>query len=290
MAILLPWLLFAMSHFGTIVPNTVLIKSGSISHITLPICGSALARLAQFYGTSNLVEVASCMVIALFLVTKKIHHTPLTTTHWLQMLMIPATYFMNSIMGGESISYRYGAPTLPILILGGFLSLDAWGPSMRISARWLVVVVALIILTENIGLSVFHLPFLKKSVGYGENVLVRYGKWLQKNSAPLDTVAAYDVGAIGYYSERRILDLIGLNSIDVYSLRRSGVPGFENSVAVDLYRPKWLVTQFGADSARVFPHLPTPYQVIFRDEVPEYHMDWRSKEVLYPVYLINFPR
>jgi hypothetical protein len=36
------------------------------------------------------------------------------------------------------------------------------------------------------------------------------GRWLAVNTAPTDTIACFDVGAIKYYSGRRVVDLGGL--------------------------------------------------------------------------------
>ncbi len=47
----------------------------------------------------------------------------------------------------------------------------------------------------------------------GEMVLV--ADWLEENSAKTDLVAAHDIGAIGYFAQRPILDLAGLVSPDV---------------------------------------------------------------------------
>jgi len=46
------------------------------------------------------------------------------------------------------------------------------------------------------------------------------GLWLQKNTPPESSVAVSDIGAIGYFSERRIIDMFGL--IDTHLARVGG--------------------------------------------------------------------
>lgn len=61
------------------------------------------------------------------------------------------------------------------------------------------MVALVLILAENVPISVLHWPFLKESDRYVEGVMAKYGKWLETNSSPSDTVACYDVGAIADY-------------------------------------------------------------------------------------------
>jgi hypothetical protein len=45
--------------------------------------------------------------------------------------------------------------------------------------------------------------------------MVDVARWLSEHTEPDDLVAAHDIGAIGYYAERPILDLAGLISPEV---------------------------------------------------------------------------
>ncbi|MBK6898912.1 MAG: hypothetical protein IPH09_06465 [bacterium] len=60
-------------------------------------------------------------------------------------------------------------------------------------------------------------------------MLTGTGLWLRDNTPPDAVVAALDIGALGYASERRVMDLAGLVSPEVRSLGRD--MGFEAMVA-----------------------------------------------------------
>jgi len=45
-----------------------------------------------------------------------------------------------------------------------------------------------------------------------ENSLVRWGRWFSQYTAPSAEIATPDIGAIGFYSQRHVLDLAGLVS------------------------------------------------------------------------------
>ncbi len=73
--------------------------------------------------------------------------------------------------------------------------------------------------------------------------------WLSENTPPDYTIAAFAVGAIGYYSDRDVLDLLGLNDVVI---AHSDVPRFGTGIAghekynidyvLDEVRPEIIVT------------------------------------------------
>ena len=68
------------------------------------------------------------------------------------------------------------------------------------------------------------------------------GEWLRENTPPGATVAALDIGAIGFVGERRILDLAGLVSPEILALGRER--GFaamvESGVWLETIRPDYV--------------------------------------------------
>jgi hypothetical protein len=65
------------------------------------------------------------------------------------------------------------------------------------------------------------------------------GLWLYCNSPLTATVATEPIGYIGYYSERRILDLKGLVSSQVLDFYRSR--GYSWAEVIDNFKPDYLV-------------------------------------------------
>jgi len=52
-------------------------------------------------------------------------------------------------------------------------------------------------------------------VGIINTEMVAAAKWVSQNTEPNAVVAAHDIGALGYYGERQLVDLAGLISPDV---------------------------------------------------------------------------
>jgi hypothetical protein len=72
-----------------------------------------------------------------------------------------------------------------------------------------------------------------------ETMLGGMGRWLEKNTPEDALVAACDIGAIGFYSHRRILDLGGLVTPEINRMRRE--------IDVDRIIEEGLYLRFGPD-------------------------------------------
>uniref|UniRef100_A0A832I6V7 Tetratricopeptide repeat protein n=1 Tax=Eiseniibacteriota bacterium TaxID=2212470 RepID=A0A832I6V7_UNCEI len=67
------------------------------------------------------------------------------------------------------------------------------------------------------------------AVRYHEDRHVRTGRWLAEHTPPGAVVAAHDVGAIAYFSRRRVVDVVGL--VDREVVPWIGRPGYTDSLA-----------------------------------------------------------
>ncbi len=123
------------------------------------------------------------------------------------------------------VSYQHGRyliPTIPVLFLlgyEGYLSIFRQGDPSRIKR----------ILSRSLSLSLALVSLLfwfRGAVAYGHDVaiieteMVAAAKWIEKNTKPQDLIAAHDIGALGYFADRRILDLAGLVSPEVIAFIR----------------------------------------------------------------------
>ncbi len=84
----------------------------------------------------------------------------------------------------------------------------------------------------------------RADVAFIQNEMVATAHWLRENTAPDALVAAHDIGAIGYYAGRPLLDLAGLVSPEI-------VPLLDDEAALADY-----VRQSGADYLVTAPGWP----------------------------------
>jgi len=54
---------------------------------------------------------------------------------------------------------------------------------------------------------------------------VHLGRWVDTNLPRTARIAANDIGAIGYFSRREVIDLMGLVTPEIIPFRRRGEPG-----------------------------------------------------------------
>jgi hypothetical protein len=102
------------------------------------------------------------------------------------------------------------------------------------SIVWGLAVLAIArLLSQDIG----YAPRYAAQVDNINRLHVAMGEWLAAHTAPGDTVATNDIGAIGFFSGRRVIDLEGLVTPSVlpYRERRAYVSFVERE------RPSWLV-------------------------------------------------
>lgn len=152
---------------------------------------------------------------------------------------------------------RYMIPVIPVLFLLGY---DGLWITLRGESRSSLIR----ILSRSWILSIFLICFLfwirgaeayAKDVAVIETEMVAASKWIRANTELDDLIAAHDIGALGYFAERRILDLAGLISPDV-------IPIIRDESALEL-----LIDEQGADYLMTFPgwypHLTEGRSIIY---------------------------
>ncbi|MBU8870240.1 MAG: hypothetical protein KOO60_05110 [Gemmatimonadales bacterium] len=166
-------------------------------------------------------------------------HAPTSIWSSVALMGIALTWTV-VLLGGYAVKEvwiisRYVCPLTPVILL-----------ALAVFAEWLLsgkqvggpgillgriaissgVVVTLIL---NWGIMVTQVvPHARKFPEGLQECYVGFGQWLNENTAPDAVVAALDIGALGYVSERRVLDLMGLVSPEILSL--GSETGFQEMV------------------------------------------------------------
>lgn len=109
---------------------------------------------------------------------------------------------------------RYMMPTIPFLMLGGAMGTLAWlRPQsshllVRVISRAVPIMTVLLLTT----FLVLGARALITDVGIINGEMVAVSQWLNRNAPAHALIAAHDIGAIGYFTQRPLLDLAGLVS------------------------------------------------------------------------------
>ena len=210
--IVFPWILFSLVQFGTLSPYTLKVKYGVLGGLSFIV--SLATKAGKIIGGTYLpyiLLIATALIFTRFRSHLKPYLVPLV---W--VVLLPLFY----VVGRFPPASRYLLLSFPFIVLLGFLSLDIVSSGWTIRRRsQLTVALSLVILGTNTYLGWFlNYPNSKGFAQGMEDCHIYIGRWLKSNTSPDATIAAGDIGAIGYYSERRILDLGALTNPDLVPL------------------------------------------------------------------------
>lgn len=207
------WLLFSRFYFGTFWPNTLSAKiAGGVgwSYVL-----DTLLRQVKIIGASDAV-LAGALIAALGFGGARMWPSRPQAQRllpWVWVFAVPVLY----VMRGVPVLSRYLVPLMPVLAWLAWRSVERWwageepAADLRRGAAVLGIALATLALVQSLSLySNAVLPQVRSFSAGLRQSLVPWGEWFQQHTRPGDVIAAPDIGALGYYSRRPVLDLAGL--------------------------------------------------------------------------------
>jgi hypothetical protein len=140
---------------------------------------------------------------------------------------------------------RYAMPVIPIMLVLGLSGMGRWlrlGSKDRvrrvISRTWAAVFVLVTAAFVGIGARAYA-----TDVGVIETEMVAASLWIRDNTPSHAVIAAHDIGALGYFGQRQIVDLAGLVTPEVVPIIRNeaALADFMDDQGVDYFMsfPGW---------------------------------------------------
>lgn len=206
-AIQAPWLAYAASTYGTLVPATLAAKTAGGTGPVVFV--ESLVRQGQEFvprGIEGIALLALLPPLAATLWHRRAEHfLPLA---WL--VGVPLVY---ALRGVHPIS-RYLLPLFPVLLLYGWSALAALAASeRRHPGRAYTVLAGALSLSLSINL-VIHLrwvvPHARTFSADARRTLGGYGAWAREHTPPGTPFAIPDIGLFAYVADRPVVDLAGL--------------------------------------------------------------------------------
>jgi hypothetical protein len=277
-----PWFVYAWTHFGRFFPGTATAKSQAATGSFFDVLPYLMQALQQLAATQGLLWLTALALIGLVLVRNSVAGRddeaawflpsptmdddlperapgagPWSVWGPVALVGIAATWTM-ALLGGYAVKQvwsisRYVSPLAPVLVLAMGVVAE-WlvvgvAPQARDRTRYRVVIGtgAFLTLATNAWLLTAHVVPHARSFRAGiDTCYVGMGAWLRDNTPEDAVIAALDIGAVGWTSERRVLDLMGLVSPEIMDLGRG--MGFTEMIESGVWlrpatgaRPTWLV-------------------------------------------------
>jgi hypothetical protein len=224
---LLAYLAFQRGLSGEILPNTFFAKQAEYAALReLPLVVRLLTQIGipgEWLGVTGLQTGGPLIGVLIVLVPGLLVsiRRSARSRRWDQL--IPLTWaglFLALYAVRLPVTYqhgRYAIPVIPVLLVLSYEGMTRWieprSPmaTKRIASRaWILVVAISSITFWLIGAGAYN-----RDVAIIESEMVATAQWIQKNTSEEAIVAAHDIGAIGYFAGRELVDLAGLVSPDV---------------------------------------------------------------------------
>jgi arabinofuranosyltransferase len=263
-ALYLPWLLFAWAYFGAPWPDSSVITSarstmtGSLQpswiiafvreqplpYVTIPlaIAGLIVAYL-QFLAVRRFL-VLWCSFCVLHVAAYSVLDTSIEYPSY----FVPGTLTINLLLA------------LLLFTMSRWLATYATG-----RARWAMVPAGMLL--KLVGtLAVARLIILPLLFSFPHPALAAHrtvGQWLAANSPRDAVIAVGDIGYVGYFSDRRIVDIDRPLARDLPSPRRLGWMEGQLPDVIVMHDPAWPNEPSKAWSAELYGRFASNYRMVF---------------------------
>ncbi len=219
------WLAFALGYYGTLWPQTLAAKTAGGEGLAYHL--QNLWRQFRIVGATDGL-LAVLLLIALVVVAvrppaaggrrSRLPSGPVVERlprwfPWAWVFGLPALYALR----GVPVLSRYLLPLLPILGWLAWRAAERWWvgeaptPARSRRAALAAALVLILVLAQNV--IVYRAQVVPHVLSYSpalEGSLITWGRWFERNTPPDAVIATPDIGAIGYFSRRRVVDLAGL--------------------------------------------------------------------------------
>ena len=209
--VVLPWLVTAWRWFHTLLPNTAAAKAGAMLQPGL--------LVAAFHSVFQVELAADALPLALFVLVlafgSRSNALPAARgrrVFWLTCAAWPALLVLSFALEGVQVVSRYLVPATPCVLLLGMASFR-WVVATSFPRRYglaLAIFLATFVMQNGIFTALVSAPNTRAHTRGLRSSLVSIGIWARDRTPPDAYFAVADIGAFGYYSERRVLDLYGL--------------------------------------------------------------------------------
>lgn len=259
LAIILPWVIFAWAYFGSPLPTTLITKQQQgLMHISKLFAVGLLVIAKPYFQHWFLWLAAFLSLIGIFYAAVK-------ARSWMLLFAWTVMYFSAYAILGVTSYFWYYAPLVPAFVVACGLGITAFHEALVYLVHYFKPLwknafqrslLPSFLICATIAAGQFSLFWERQT-----NQDLRYpvyrqiGEWLDQNIPQNASVGMFEVGIIGYYSNRRVIDFAGLIQPEVsYQFNRNTTYDDSAVWATQHYKPDYLVLL-----AKSFPKIEQGY-------------------------------
>ena len=237
-----PWLIYSYVTFGSVFPNSFYAKVGQgwnqeLGGAEIGTFGRGLLSLAKSaYGANRLFVLFPIFAVLGLLAVFR------GRARWWPLLLWTAAYLVSYMALGVLSFPWYATPLVPALALLAAEGIHeaALFVSRRIEQSARYILSAALLTTIYLVPSVdWMIQSQKTVVDAHSTTYLRVGQWLRDHTPPNSTVAMIEIGIIGYYSDRPVVDTMGLVSPEIVGHLESWLQTLQ--FAVNYYWPDYVI-------------------------------------------------
>lgn len=249
LGISVPWLIFAWVYFGSPVPATLATKQHQgLMEISEPFSRGIITILSSYRAWPYYLA-AFCGIGGLI-------YAFLRRREILILLIWPVVYFMAYSFLNVSRYFWYYAPLVPgfVVAVGAGLSATAETVSRidenKVFRRWIIYLPHGLLLTFLLS-QVSDLSIMARNPDQRYAAYRSAGEWLAENTTPDVKVGVLEVGMMGFFADRTMIDFAGLLQPEVAQVLGPQTTYQDSAIwAIGEYRPEYIVLHKG-----LFPDL-----------------------------------
>lgn len=206
----IPFAVFNLAVSGTLLPNTFYAKSAE--YVKAFASAPFLARWAQLFLVPWVGAQILLLPGLLYLTARQVSSRQwLTLVPFAWTVILPALYALRLPVAYQH--GRYEMPVIPFIVLYGVLGTAMLLSRLRnriVRATWTLSTGALLVLFWLIGADAYS-----QDVAIIDCEMVQTARWVADHAPAQGIVAAHDIGALGFFHERPVIDLAGLVTPEV---------------------------------------------------------------------------
>ena len=221
---IIPYLLLFHYFTGSPLPSTALAKAVFFaeSDFQLSIKFKFLKDGIIFFHKS--IYPYPWFIFPLVLFARRVITLPYLWFYYIVFYLFYFFFFPGAI---SHYWYRYQHIFLPLLIMGivgGAYELIMMSKGKKL--RFLVAACVVVAVVYNQSKPFVNIKNLyTASIESTQKPIINLAQWLKHNTPKDALIALHDIGVVGYFSERRILDLVGIINPEISKHYRNEQPG-----------------------------------------------------------------